>query len=120
MVQGADRIGPYSVADDDPRVTRIGRLLRRTHLDELPNLINVARREMRLFGPRPDVKHYIDKMTDDERRIILSVKPGCIDLATLRNLNEGERLKGQADPEAYYENVIWPEKKRLQIAWINS
>jgi len=114
MVQGADKIGSFSVAEDDQRVTRIGRLLRKAHLDELPNLINVIRGEMSIFGPRPEIGYYIDRMPSAIRRVVLSVKPGCIDKATLWNFNEGKRLKGKTDPEAYYEKVIWPEKLRRQ------
>ena len=114
MVQGADRCGPYSVAEDDGRVTRLGRFLRKYHLDELPNLVNVVRGEMSLFGPRPEVLYYVDKMPIDIRRVVLSVKPGCIDRATLNNLDEGKQLRGKEDPEAYYEKVIWPEKLRRQ------
>ena len=114
MVEGADRKGSYSVAEDDSRITRIGRILRNSHLDELPNLINVIRGEMSIFGPRPEIGHYVDRMPPAIRRTVLSVRPGCIDKATLWNYNEGQRLKGKTDPEAYYEEVIWPEKLRLQ------
>ena len=118
MVKGADRLGPVSVSGDDKRVTLVGRFLRKWHIDELPNLINVAKGDMVLIGPRPEVKHYIDKLTAEQRKIVLSVKPGCLDPATLWNLNEGERLKGQEDPEAYYEREIWPQKVKMQIDYI--
>lgn len=120
MVQNADALGGYSVCEKDVRVTRIGRFLRRTHLDELPNLINVLRGEMVFIGPRPDVSYYANRIPEPERTIILSVKPGCIDPATLWNFNEGQRLNGKDDPERYYEEVIWPEKIKRQVVFIQS
>jgi len=114
MVKGADKLGSYSVAADDARVTRLGRILRRTHLDELPNFFNVLKGDMAFIGPRAEIPYYVEKMPPTIKKIVLSVKPGCIDLATLRNLQEGSLLKGKDDPEIYYEKVIWPEKLRLQ------
>jgi len=114
MVKGADKMGSFSVPEEDRRITSLGRILRKTHFDELPNLINVIRREMAFFGPRPEVPYYVNKMPPAIRRIVLSVKPGCIDKATIWNFNEAQRLKGKKDPEAYYEKVIWPEKLRRQ------
>lgn len=118
MVHGAEKIGPFSVARSDIRVTRIGRFLRRTHLDEIPNLINVLKGEMSLIGPRPDVPHYADRIPEPDRTIILSVKPGCVDPATLWNFNEGAKLDGQEDPEKYYEEEIWPEKLLRQKTFV--
>ena len=113
MVHGADKGNP-SVAGDDPRVTRLGRILRKYKIDEIPNLINILKGDMVIIGPRPDVPFYICGMPREYRAVILSVKPGLIDLATRHNLNEGERLKGKEDPEKYYKQEIWPEKIVLQ------
>lgn len=118
MIKNADRLGPTSVPSDDPRITRLGRILRATHLDELPNLINVLKGDMNVIGPRPEIPYYVDKMPATVKRIILSVKPGCIDPATFHNLHEGRKLNGQPDPEAYYEQHIWPEKLMLQCDFI--
>ena len=118
MVFDADSIGGYSVGYDDHRVTRIGRIIRRWHIDELPNLINVIKGEMNLLGPRPDVAYYDERIPEPEKSIILSVKPGCIDPATIWNFNEGIRLRGKEDPDRYYEDVIWPEKIKRQVAYI--
>lgn len=114
MCKGADRIGAFSVGADDVRVTRLGRIIRRTHLDELPNIINVIKGEMAIIGPRPEIPYYVDRMPTTIKSVILSVKPGCIDTATFWNLDEGEKLKGQPNPDLYYEQQIWPEKLRLQ------
>lgn len=118
MVQNADRIGGPSTAWDDNRLTKIGILLRRFKLDELPQLINVLKGEMSLVGPRPEVQMYVNMMTDEEKRIILSVKPGITDLASLWNIDEGAVLAGSPDPEKAYQEKIWPEKKRLQIKYV--
>jgi lipopolysaccharide/colanic/teichoic acid biosynthesis glycosyltransferase len=114
MCKDADRIGAFSVATGDLRVTSIGRVLRRTHIDELPNIINVIKGEMSIIGPRPEIPFYVDRMPEKIKNVILSVKPGCIDTATLWNIDEGKKLEGQADPDLYYEQYIWPEKLRLQ------
>jgi len=114
MHHDADANGPFSVSEEDARVTSIGRVIRKTHLDELPNLINVISGDMRLFGPRPEVPHFINKMPPTIRKVVLSVKPGCIDLATMRNLDEGNKLKDSDNPDLVYEKEIWPEKLRLQ------
>lgn len=84
MVLNADKIGSYSTADNDPRITRIGRMLRRTSLDELPQLINVLRGEMSLVGPRPDVPAQSGLYSPDEFAKRHSVRPGITGLAQAR------------------------------------
>lgn len=120
MVPGADKLGGPSTAADDPRLTKIGKFMKKYQLDELPQLINVLKGEMSLVGPRPEVKMYIDMMTEEERKVILSAKPGMTDLASLWNFHEGEILKGSADAEKTYQEKIWPEKKRLQIEYVRN
>lgn len=118
MVPGADKLGGPSTASDDPRLTKIGKFMKKYQLDEMPQLINILKGEMSLVGPRPEVKMYINMMTEDEKRVILSVLPGMTDLASLWNFHEGEILKGSPDPEKTYQEKIWPEKKRLQIKYV--
>lgn len=118
MVENADRIGGPSTPEDDQRLTRFGKFLRKYKLDELPQLINVLMGEMSIVGPRPEVKQYVDIIEDQERKIILSVRPGMTDYASLWDFNEGERLKGSIDPEKTYLEEIWPEKIRLQLKYI--
>ena len=120
MVEDADIIGGPSTPADDARITKWGRLLRKYKLDELPQLWNVAKRDMNLVGPRPEVKEYVDLMTTEERDIILSVRPGIVDLASLWDFDEGEALKGSADPEKEYLEKIWPTKKKLQIEYVQN
>ncbi|HZO41848.1 MAG TPA: sugar transferase [Methylomirabilota bacterium] len=117
MRMDAERIGGVTTADDDPRITRVGWWLRKTKVDELPQLMNVLVGEMSLVGPRPEVERYVRLMTDAER-VILSVAPGLTDWATLWNSDEGALLAGVADPDEMYLRVIRPEKIRLQLEYV--
>jgi lipopolysaccharide/colanic/teichoic acid biosynthesis glycosyltransferase len=119
MVLDADRIGGSSTPDDDPRVTPIGRFLRRSKLDELPQLLNVVRGEMSLVGPRPQVQWAVDLYTP-EQRIVLDVLPGITDYASVRFPNEGEILKGSSDPDRDYMERIHPEKMRLSLEYVRN
>ena len=118
MVINAEALGGSSTAADDKRLTKIGNFLKKFQLDELPQLLNVLKGDMSFVGPRPEVKMYIDMMTEQDRNIILSVRPGMTDLASLWNFHEGEILKGSADPEKTYMEKIRPEKIRLQIKYV--
>lgn len=117
MRPDAERSGVTSTANDDPRVTRIGSLLRRYKLDELPQLWNVLRGEMSLVGPRPEVQRFVDLYTDEEKAI-LSVRPGLTDWASLWNIDEGAVLQGSSDPDRAYCELIRPKKLRLQLAYV--
>jgi len=119
MVLNADRIGGSSTPDDDPRITPIGRFLRRYKLDELPQLINVLKGEMSIVGPRPQVQWAVDLYTPEQRQV-LSVPPGITDYASVRFPNEGEILKGSADPDRDYMEKIHPEKMRLSLEYVRS
>lgn len=118
MVRNADKIGGPSTAGDDPRLTSVGKFLKKFQLDELPQLINVLKGEMSLVGPRPEVPLYVDMMSPEEKRVILSVRPGITDWASLWNFHEGEVLRGSADPEKAYQEKIRPEKIRLQMKYV--
>ena len=89
MVVNADKIGGPSTADDDPRITKIGKFLRRYKLDELPQLLNIIKGEMSFVGPRPEVPIEVETYTDEEKKI-LSACPGITDWASLTFHNEGE------------------------------
>ena len=117
MVINAEESGGPSTADDDPRITRIGRLIRKYKLDEVPQLINVFKGEMSLVGPRPEVQHYVDMFTDEERTI-LTVRPGITDWASLWNPDEGSILSGSPDPEGTYIVKIRPTKLKLQLKYV--
>lgn len=101
----------------DARITPLGRLLRKAKIDELPQLINVLKGDMSFVGPRPDVPGYADRL-DGEDRIILSVRPGITGPATVRFRHEERLLSLQADPVRYNDAVIWPEKVRLNRAYV--
>ena len=117
MVVNAEKLGGPSTADDDPRITKIGHLLRKLKLDEVPQLINVLIGEMSFVGPRPEVQHYVDMFTEEEKAI-LDVRPGITDWASLWNPDEGAILKGSQDPEKAYMEKIRPEKLKLQLKYV--
>jgi len=117
MVKDAEKLGGPSTADDDPRITKIGRLLRKFKLDELPQLINVLKGEMSFVGPRPEVQHYVNMFTEEDKAI-LSVRPGITDWASLWNPDEGAVLAGSSDPEKAYMKKIRPQKLKLQMKYV--
>jgi lipopolysaccharide/colanic/teichoic acid biosynthesis glycosyltransferase len=103
----------------DRRITGLGRFWRKTKIDELPQLINVLKGDMSFVGPRPDVPGYADKL-EGEDRIVLSVRPGITGPATLKYRDEEALLAGQKDPERYNNEVIWPDKVRINKEYIKS
>ena len=117
MVINAEKLGGSSTADDDPRITKMGKLIRKFKLDELPQLLNVLKGEMSIVGPRPEVQMYVDMFTEEERAI-LSVRPGITDWASLWNPDEGAILAGSPDPEKTYMEKLRPEKIRLQLKYV--
>ena len=119
MVQNADKLGSASTPEDDFRVTRIGRVLRRYKLDELPQLLNVIKGEMSLVGPRPQVLWAVERYTAEEKSV-LSVRPGITDYASLKFRNEGEILAGSTDPDKDYFEKIHPEKMRLSLEYVHN
>ncbi len=100
----------------DTRVTRLGKILRRFKLDELPQLFNVLAGEMSLVGPRPDVPGYADRLRGNDARV-LELRPGITGPATLAFRNEEELLARAADPKRYNDEVVFPEKVRLNLMY---
>lgn len=119
MVTDADKIGGSSTPEDDPRITSIGKTLRRYKLDELPQLFNVLLGDMSFVGPRPQVQWAVDLYTPEERAI-LGVRPGITDKASLKFSNEAEILKGSTDPDKDYIEKIHPEKMRLSLEYVRT
>ena len=119
MVINAEKLGGPSTSDNDPRITRVGRPLRKYKVDELPQLINILKGEMSFVGPRPEVPQYVALFSEDEK-IILTVRPGITDWASIGNPDEGAALADSPDPEKTYLEKIRPEKIRLQLAYVRS
>jgi lipopolysaccharide/colanic/teichoic acid biosynthesis glycosyltransferase len=116
MVVNADRVGLKVTQGSDPRITRLGRWLRRFKLDELPQLWNVFRGDMSLVGPRPEVPRYVDLYTPEQRQI-LRFRPGITDLATLEFRNEEELLRQVPDVERFYIQECLPRKIELNLRY---
>jgi len=117
MVVNAEKLGGPSTAGDDARLTKIGKLIRKYKLDELPQLFNVLEGDMSFVGPRPEVPLYVNMYTEEEKAI-LTVKPGITDWASLWNPDEGSILAGSADPEKAYMEKIRPIKLKLQLEYV--
>lgn len=113
MVAGADRQGPGITATGDARVTRVGRFLRSTKLDELPQLINVLKGEMSLVGPRPEDPRYVALYTP-EQCCVLAVRPGITSAASLAFRHEEQLLAGE-DWETLYREQVLPAKLAIDL-----
>lgn len=109
-------VGP-STPDNDPRITEIGRLLRKYKLDELPQLINVLKGEMSLVGPRPEVQEYVALFTEEEK-VILDVRPGITDWASISNYDQGAFFSQHEDTEKAYLELVRPRKLKLQKRYV--
>lgn len=118
MVVNADKTGVDSTAADDKRITAVGHFIRRYKLDEIMQLVNVAKGEMSLVGPRPNVKRETDLYTVQEKRL-LAVMPGITDLASIVYSDEGEILAGKEDPDIAYNQLIRPGKSLLGLFYID-
>lgn len=116
MKPGSEAQGQITLGRD-PRVTAIGRLLRRTKLDELPQLWNVLVGEMSLVGPRPEVPRYVALYTT-EQRAVLAVRPGLTSLASIAYINENAVLGRAADPLRAYVEEVMPAKLALDLRYV--
>lgn len=121
MVHGSEALGRETRGTQDPRITHIGRYLRRTKLDELPQLFNVFLGDMSLVGPRPEIPYYADHYCDEDR-IVLSVRPGITDSCTLEmsDLDSIMQSRGPTSPAEFYKRDILPRKLRMQRDYIAS
>jgi lipopolysaccharide/colanic/teichoic acid biosynthesis glycosyltransferase len=117
MVTGAEKNGLLTIGENDQRITRTGKWLRKYKLDELPQLINILKGEMSFVGPRPEVRKYVEQYTP-EQLIVLSVRPGLTDYASIEYMNENEVLSTFSDPEKAYLEKIMPEKLFLNLKYI--
>ncbi len=112
MVIDATKMGPPITRGNDTRITKIGRFLRKTKIDELPQLFNVLKGDMSFVGPRPELLQYVEKFQKDYQEILM-VKPGITDLASLKYRDETSILGGTKEPEKEYVCSVLPEKIRL-------
>jgi lipopolysaccharide/colanic/teichoic acid biosynthesis glycosyltransferase len=117
MRKNADQFGKLTVGMCDPRITRVGRVIRKIKLDEFPQFLNVLAGKMSIVGPRPEVKEYVDLYTE-EQRAVLSVKPGITDYASLEFFRENELLGQSEDPRRTYIEEIMPAKIALNRKYI--
>ncbi len=115
MVVGAEA-GARTTAHADARVTRVGRLIRRAKLDELPQLVNVLRGDMSIVGPRPELPYYTDRYSGDEQ-LILTVRPCITDIASLRFASLSA-IVGPVNPDRVFEEEVLPEKNRLRLQYV--
>lgn len=115
----ADKAGLLTFGNTDKRITKSGAFMRRYKLDELPQLVNVLFGQMSMVGPRPEVKKYTNLYTDIQK-IVLNVRPGITDFASVTYYNENSILEQQSNPEQYYIDIIMPDKIRLNLVYINN
>jgi lipopolysaccharide/colanic/teichoic acid biosynthesis glycosyltransferase len=114
----APALGPQITIGADPRITGAGHVLRRTKLDELPQLWDVLRGAMSLVGPRPEVPRYVALYPEAQRQVVLSVRPGITDLASLQYRDESEKLARAVDPERCYVDEVMPAKLALATRYV--
>lgn len=119
MYIDSDKLGLLTVGGRDPRITSVGYYLRKSKLDELPQLINVLLGNMSFVGPRPEVRKYVDLYSDKQLEV-LSVKPGITDVASIEFRNENEILSQEKDPNQYYIDVIMPLKLKINLDYIKN
>lgn len=115
---GSDSEGLLTIGERDNRITRIGYLLRKTKMDELPQLLNVLKGDMSLVGPRPEVRKYTDLYTEEQRKV-LSVRPGITDYASIEYVHENELLSQAEDPERMYIEKVMPDKIKLNMKYLD-
>jgi lipopolysaccharide/colanic/teichoic acid biosynthesis glycosyltransferase len=117
MRPGSEAGGQITVGARDPRITGIGHFLRRTKLDELPQLINIVKGDMSVVGPRPEVPRYVALYTA-EQRAVLSVRPGLTSMASIAYINENEVLGRSSEPERAYVEEVMPAKLALDLHYV--
>ena len=116
MATGSDKKGQLTIGEDS-RVTRPGKFIRRTKIDEFPQLLNIIKGEMSIVGPRPEVPKYTSLYSIDQKRV-LTVRPGLTDYASLEYFDEQMILGQSSDPENSYINEVMPAKLKLNLKYI--
>jgi lipopolysaccharide/colanic/teichoic acid biosynthesis glycosyltransferase len=119
MRPGSEAGGQLTIGGRDPRITRLGHMLRKTKLDELPQLWNVLVGEMSVVGPRPEVPRYVALYTP-EQRLVLTVRPGITGMASIDYIDENEMLAHASDPEQAYIREVMPAKLTLDLRYVRN
>lgn len=117
MRPGSEALGQITVGQRDPRITGVGHVLRRTKLDELPQLINILKGDMSVVGPRPEVPRYVALYSSEQRKV-LSVRPGLTSLASIAYIDESTVLGRSSDPERTYIEEVMPAKLALDLQYV--
>jgi len=117
MISDADKKGLSITVGDDKRITKVGRLLRKTKMDELPQFFNILIGQMSFVGPRPEVEKYVNMYTE-EQKLILNIRPGITDYASICFRNESELLAQSDNPEEEYINNIMPLKIKYNLKYM--
>ena len=120
MIPDAEKKGLKVTVGTDPRITKSGHFLRKTKLDELPQLLNVFLGQMSIVGPRPEVPEFMNEYSTDIRSKILSVRPGITDLASIEFTNEAEILAGSLDPKQKYIDDVMPIKAKFYMDYVDN
>lgn len=115
MVKNADKIGGGTTALYDPRITKVGNFLRKTKLDEIPQLFNILRGNMSFIGPRPELLRYTEQY-EGEEKLILEVRPGITDFSSIEFINLDE-IVGQGNADEMYEKYVLKKKNQLRIKY---
>jgi len=119
MVVNADKIGPSVTSGNDSRITKVGRFIRKTKIDELPQLLNVIKGDMSLVGPRPEVMKFVEKKRGEYKKV-LSVRPGITDNAAIEFRDEETIMDQYEDKEKAYIEIILPKKIQLYYQYIDN
>lgn len=117
MVKNADKIGGSTTALNDPRITKVGNFLRKTKMDEIPQLFNILNGTMSFIGPRPELLRYVDQY-DEEEKLILEVRPGITDFSSIEFINLDE-VVGSGNADEVYEKYVLKKKNKLRIRYAN-
>ena len=119
MVANAESLGTGLTIYGDSRITKLGRFLRWTKWDEIPQFLNVIKGDMSIIGPRPEAPEYVEYYTKNQKQV-LQVRPGITGPAQIANRDEEEKLKGHADPEQYYITQLMPRKLEIDLNYIEN
>jgi lipopolysaccharide/colanic/teichoic acid biosynthesis glycosyltransferase len=119
MAVNADKNGLLTIGNNDSRITKVGKFIRKYKIDEFAQLINVLRGDMSLVGPRPEVRKYVNLYTKKQMQV-LTIKPGISDYASIKYFNENEVLSKSVNPEETYINEIMPHKLELNMFFLSN